>query len=228
MAGKSVKSPKLFPPSMAGACLRYSVMELLRFGRMIDPESLERMRLGTAFHKQFQAQLQERYADVAIEKRMVDADRGISGRIDAVIEEENGPIAVEYKTVGLERFAQMQEQGPVLTHILQLMVYLAMGSFDRGYLIVEARESHERLSWIVTPDPLWIHWIYRRIEKAQAYQTTRKLPEREISRECLRCDRWQRCFKSEMERAEAVVAHPIWNPEPAQPEHETEWTIQVV
>ena len=38
------RAVRWFPPSMAGQCLRYAVMDLLGFGRAIDPDGLLAMR----------------------------------------------------------------------------------------------------------------------------------------------------------------------------------------
>ena len=215
---KKPRAPRRFPPSLAGHCLRYAVMEVLGFGRLIDPESRQAMQAGTALHKEFQQQLLSAYAMAQVEVALKDDSWGVSGRMDAVIEAPDGPWVVEYKTVSSERFQSIQQDGPLLSHWAQLQLYLAVGRMDRGALVVEERSSGRRLIFHTRPDPEWARWIEERVSQAKAFQSARKLPEREVSAGCLYCDRWQRCFRSEADLREAAMAHPEWEPIPGLPQ----------
>ncbi|MCL5116426.1 MAG: hypothetical protein M1272_04685 [Firmicutes bacterium] len=211
------REPRRFPPSLAGSCLRYAVMDVLGFGRLIDPESQQAMREGTDRHKVFQQQLLADYAMARVEVPLRDESWGVSGRMDALIETPRGPWVVEYKTVSEERFRLVEESGPILGHWAQLQLYLAVGRMVGGSLVVDQRPSGERLIFHAEPDPVWDAWIRARINQVKAFQTTRKLPSREVSRACLSCDRWQRCFASEADRQNQVSDHPLWEPEPPVP-----------
>lgn len=215
---KTVKKPRSFPPSLAGQCLRYSVMDLLGFGRLLPPETLLAMQEGTRYHKRYQEELLKTHIVRAIEAPIKDIERGISGRIDAIIDGDNGPVAIEYKSVNPEKFMRIAEEGPLVLHWAQLHLYLAMGSFARGWLVVESRASQARLIFQTEPDPMWGQWVLTRVGLAREYQASRKLPVREISDGCLACDRWQRCFKTEAERDSAVMEHPVWQPDPPMPD----------
>ncbi|PSR32342.1 MAG: hypothetical protein C7B46_14730 [Sulfobacillus benefaciens] len=215
---KSKRAPKLFPPSMAGHCLRYAVMELLGFGRLITPESQAAMRAGSKLHKTFQQELLQKESVRAIEAPIRDVDRGISGRIDAVLDDAQGPLVVEYKTVNHEKFIRIANQGPLIEHWAQLQLYLAVGEFSGGRLVVESRETHGRLTYHSDGDQAWETWVLTRVQLARKYQESRKLPVREISAACGHCDRWQRCFSSEIERDQAVQQHPEWDTDPVLPD----------
>lgn len=176
------------------------------------------MQAGTQFHKRYQEELLKTHSVRAIEAPIKDVERGISGRIDAIIDGDSGPVAIEYKSVNPEKFAWIADQGPLILHWAQLHLYLAIGSFARGWLVVESRESQARLIFQTLPDPIWGEWVLTRVGLAREYQLSRKLPVREISEGCLVCDRWQRCFKTETERASAVEEHPVWRPDPPVPD----------
>ena len=214
---KKTRAPRRFPPSLAGHCLRYAVMEVLGFGRLIDPESREAMQAGTLLHKEFQRELLAVYAMAQVEVALKDDGWGVSGRMDAVVEASDGPWVVEYKTVSPERFQSIQQDGPMLAHWAQLQLYLAVGRMDRGALVVEERATGRRLIFHTRSDPEWGAWIEARVAQVKAFQAARKLPEREVSRGCLHCDRWQRCFRTEADLAAAVSAHPEWEPAPSLP-----------
>lgn len=216
---KRTKKPRMFPPSMAGRCLRYTVMELLGFGRVLSPETLDAMHQGSAWHREFQKRLSDDYVVVAVESTIREEVLGVSGRVDAVIQTNRGTAVIEYKTVNDEKFREILDTGPVLAHWAQLMLYLELGDFAEGFLVVESRGTRQRLVWHSLPDQVWGRWVRERVAMARAFQLKRQLPEREIGQDCLQCDRWQRCFKSEAERDQAVLAHPDWEPEPSIPKH---------
>ncbi len=217
MADKKVRKPKTYAPSLAGRCLRYTVMDLLGFGRELSPESLAAMHAGSALHKSFQQGLAGTCEVVGVEVPLKAPDLRVSGRIDAVIREDSHNIAVEYKTVHEEKFVAIKEGGPLFDHWAQLALYVNIGEYFAGRLIVENRSGGQQLSWPLYPDRQWKAWLLQRIEAAQAFQDERSLPEREIGTHCLHCDRWKRCFKTEELRAAGVAEHPIWSPSPPAP-----------
>lgn len=212
------RPPRLYPPSLVGQCLRYAVMELLGFGRVISPEAMEAMQAGTRLHRTFQAGLADLFSVVAVEAPVKDVTRGVSGRLDAIVSTDAGLAVVEYKTVGGEKFARLVQDGPLVQHWAQLALYLDLTGYGLGFLVVESRETGERRMWRATPDPAWQQWVQHRVEAARAHQLAHRLPEREISRECLSCDRWTRCFKTLADRDQAVAQHPIWDPAPPLPQ----------
>lgn len=214
---KTVKKPRSFPPSLAGQCLRYSVMELLGFGRLLSPETLQAMQEGVRYHKTYQQELLQTHIVRAIEAPIKDLERGISGRIDAIIDHDGGVVAIEYKSVNPEKFSRIAQEGPLVLHWAQLHLYLAIGTFTGGWLVVESRGNQARLVFQTAPDPLWTDWVLTRVALARQYQQNKKLPAREISEDCLHCDRWQRCFKTDQERNLAVEDHPVWRPDPLMP-----------
>ncbi len=194
------------------------VMDLLGFGRMLSQDTLSAMRTGSSWHKTFQSRLVHETEVVGLELPIKNGELGISGRIDAVIQEKGQMVAVEYKTVNGDKFRQIEEYGPLFDHWAQLALYVNLGDYDRGRLIVDNRDSEERLSWDLLPDPKWSTWVITRIQLARKHQLQRTLPSREISLGCLHCDRWQRCFKTAEERAQMVQSHPQWEPNPSLPE----------
>lgn len=218
MAAARSKKPKTFAPSLAGRCLRYVVMDLLGFGRIMTDDTLAAMRAGASWHKTFQAGIARQSEVVGLELPVKNEELGISGRIDAVVRENGQTVAVEYKTVHDDKFREIAAHGPVFDHWAQLALYVNLGNYDMGRLIVDNRESEERLGWDLLPDPQWKAWIVERIQLAQNHQLQRTLPSREISVRCLYCDRWQRCFKTAEERDERVQSHPQWEPNPPLPE----------
>ena len=214
--GKKAKE-RAFPPSLAGGCLRYAVMEVLGFGRLIDPKSQEAMRAGSVLHKEFQGQLQKDHAMCSVEVPLRDNGWGVSGRMDALVQTGTGPLVIEYKTVGSERFQTIREEGPLVAHWAQLQLYLTLSSVAKGALVVDERPRGDRLIYHAQQDPVWTVWLQARVALVKEYQAKRKLPPREVSRACLFCDRWQRCFSSEEERDRQVQEHPQWEPQPPVP-----------
>lgn len=193
-------------------------MEVLGFGRLITPEAQAVMAEGSARHRRFQTWLLTEADVIAVEAPLVSESWQVSGRVDAVVRLNGEPVAIEYKTAGPERFQAMLASGrPLAEHWAQLMCYLATGAYRRGCLVVEERDSGRRLQWAAYPDPAWTAWLGQRLEAVRRYQAAHRLPSREVSRGCLTCDRWQRCFRSEAERAAAVEAHPDWEPDPPLP-----------
>lgn len=203
---------------MAGQCLRYAVMELLGFSRVLSPEVKAAMREGSGLHRQFQQELATRYEVVGIERPIRDEAWGVSGRLDAVVQTAEGPAVIEYKTVNGEKFGHIAETGPLLAHWAQLALYMAIGPYAVGLLVVESRESGERLTWRTGPDEAWTAWVRTRVAAARRWQAARKLPEREVSVGCRQCDRWQRCFRTPEAREAAISEHPLWEPHPAPPD----------
>ncbi len=214
--GKKAKE-RAFPPSLAGGCLRYAVMDVLGFGRLIDKESMAAMRAGTALHKEFQQQLRQDYAMCSVEVPLRDNAWGVSGRMDALVETQAGPLVIEYKTVRPERFQAIRENGPLVGHWAQLQLYLVLSSVSKGALVVDERPRGDRLIYHGQQDPVWSTWLQSRIAAVKQYQVQRKLPPREVSLACLSCDRWRRCFASEEERDRQVREHPVWDPNPPVP-----------
>ena len=212
------RAVRWFPPSLAGQCLRYAVMDLLGFGRAIDPDGLLAMQAGAVLHRQFQAELKREYAEsVAVEVRIRSEELGVSGRIDAIWHRTEGTAVIEYKTVHREKFDDLAETGPLVGHWAQLLLYLDVTGHPLGYLIVECRETGRRRTWRTGPDQAWQGWVRARIQWARAHQASRTLPAREVSQACRQCDRWRRCFASETEREQAILRHPVWEPSPPVP-----------
>lgn len=215
---KTTKAPKRFSPSLAGQCLRYTVMDLLGFGRALSAEALQAMHEGSARHRSFQEGLRNEHPEVAVEVTVRDEDLGVSGRMDAVIPEAQGFAVIEYKTVGPDKFDAILAGGPLTAHWAQLLLYLDLTGYSTGYLVVECRSSARRITFQATPDDQWRDWIRQRVEVARAHQLSRKLPSREVSQSCQTCDRWQRCFGSDAERDQAIAEHPVWTPSPPLPQ----------
>ena len=194
-------------------------MELMGFGRRLDPDTLARMGEGSAWHQRFQDELQASGVLIAKEASVRDAERGISGRMDAVVETGGGPAVVEYKTVSPERFDAILRVGaPPVSFWAQLHVYLTLTGYLSGRLVVDARESpRRRLVFYAAPEEDWSDWVLERVRLARSWAEERRLPDREPGAHCLSCDRWERCYRNEEERDRAVSEHPEWEPTPALP-----------
>lgn len=208
---------KNFSPSMAGACLRYAVMDLLGFGRAIDEESRARMAAGSQWHKVFQSRLAAHYPVVATEARVKDEELGVSGRMDAVVEVNGLPTVVEYKTTAPEKFARILTDGPPVSFWAQLALYLEVTGYRQGMLVVDERSEDvpiRRLVFQQEKDPAWSEWVRARVTLAREWAYQGELPARETGDHCLSCDRWQRCFRTVAARDEAVAVHPRWDPKP--------------
>ncbi|PSR22416.1 MAG: hypothetical protein C7B45_06770 [Sulfobacillus acidophilus] len=215
---KNSRPPRSFPPSLAGTCLRYAVMEVLGFGRLIDEESQLAMHAGSALHKTFQEELMRGRAMCRVEVAVKDETWGVSGRMDALLETGKGALVVEYKTVASQRFDAIAADGPLFSHWAQLQLYIAVGQLAGGVLVVDERPQGRRIIFSADPDPSWTVWLKARISQVKQHQSMRKLPEREISSACLTCDRWRRCFADPDVRDREVVAHPQWEPRPVAPD----------
>lgn len=192
-------------------------MELLGFGRLIDAEGRARMAAGAAWHQTFQRELARGGRLVAVERAVRDPVLGVSGRMDALVRDDDGAVAVvEYKTVGGSRFAEILDHGrPPVTFWAQLALYLEMTGYRRGHLVVDARETpRRRLAFVQEAPGPWGAWVRERVVRARAWAESGKLPPREPGPPCLSCDRWQRCYRTEADREAAVAAHPIWEPDP--------------
>lgn len=202
---------------MAGACLRYAVMDLLGFGRAIDEDSRARMQAGSQWHKVFQGQLSTHYPVVATEARVKDEELGVSGRMDAVVEVDGLPTVVEYKTTAPEKFERILHDGPPVAFWAQLALYLEVTGYGQGILVVDERRGEEpvrRLVFQQEKDADWSEWVRARVTLAREWARQGELPARETGEHCLSCDRWQRCFRTVAARDEAVALHPAWDPEP--------------
>ncbi len=215
---KAKSAFRAFSPSLAGTCLRYAVMDLLRFGRALDPESLAAMQEGSRRHRQFQQELMHLGGLVAVEERVKDDSLMVSGRMDAVVRWRETMQVVEYKTVNAERFEQIRRDGPLIAHFAQLALYMELTGYPSGHLVVESRGNAERIDFVFAPDAAWGIWLRQRIVSALSAAKSRQLPEREVSLGCRSCDRWSRCFKTEDDRDQAAKAHPLWEPEPPYPQ----------
>lgn len=194
-------------------------MELLGFGRALDAEIRAHMAEGAAWHKAFQQALAQHGRLLAAEAPVRDAGLGVSGRMDAVIRGRRGPAVVEYKTVSQERFSAVDHAGrPPEAFWAQLALYLAVTGYPEGYLVIAARdETRRQLVFHQQADAAWAAWVVERVRRAREFAALHRLPPREVSRQCLTCDRWQRCFADADERARAVNAHPEWEPAPPLP-----------
>jgi hypothetical protein len=204
-------------PSLAGGCLRYAVMDLLGFGRSLDGETRTRMAEGVRWHRRFQEALAQSGCLQAVEVVVRDGDLGVAGRIDAVVREPSGALAVvEYKTVTGSRFEEIRVTGrPPVAFWAQLTLYRDLTGYARGYLVIDARDTPRRRLRFVQDGPTpWSAWVRTRVEQARSWARAGRLPPREPAVHCLTCDRWRRCFRNEGERDAAVAAHPTWSPEP--------------
>jgi hypothetical protein len=214
--GRGERRPRAFPPSLAGACLRNATMELLGFGRRISAESRERMAAGSALHREFQAELLASGRLIAAESPVRDEALQVSGRLDALLEGQAGPVVVEYKTVGPERFSQILEEGtPPVTFWAQLVLYLAVTGHPEGRLVIDSREvPRRRLMFRLDAGSPWEDWVRARVRLAREWADHKRLPPREPGTHCLSCDRWERCYRTVEERDAQVAAHPRWAPDP--------------
>ncbi len=215
--GGEKRPPRAFSPSLAGSCLRYATMELLRFGRNLDEASRAVMQEGGRRHRRFQAELLQSDDLIGIEQVVKDDALGVSGRMDAVRWFHGQPEVVEFKTVDGERFEWIRQHGPLVSHFAQLALYLELTAYERGVLVVENRSSDERTEFVISRDERWGAWLAERIRTAAAAAREHRLPQREVSVRCLTCDRWQRCFADSSARDAAVREHPGWEPTPALP-----------
>lgn len=204
-------------PSLAGTCLRYAVMDYLGFPRHIDPESRQAMQEGVSWHGVFQSGMLDRYAMAHKEVSLKNDEWGVRGRMDVVIDTPLGPWAIEYKTTSRPRFETIREKGPLVSHWAQLQLYVVLAPMRGGSLVVDNRDSHERLVFHCAPDPDWALWLKHRVGDIVRYGTAKKLPAREVSRSCLHCDRWFQCFPSDQARQAQAEDHPVWEPTPPYP-----------
>ncbi len=215
--GGTKRAPRTFSPSLAGACLRYATMDRLRFGRQIDQASRAAMQEGGRRHRRFQAELVQGGDLIAVEQVIKDDALGVSGRMDAVRWFNGRPQVIEFKTVDGERFAWIRQHGPLVAHVAQLALYLALTRYEQGVLVVESRASDEHLEFVVSRHQEWENWLLARIRLSEEAAREHRLPAREVSLNCLSCDRWQRCFTDQAAREAAVAEHPGWEPEPPLP-----------
>jgi len=211
------KRARAVPASVAGGCLRYAVMEVLGFGRLLEPQTRQAMAEGSVGHRRFQGELAEAALLVTAEAPLKAADGAVRGRIDAVIRWRGDPAAVEFKTLHDAAFDVVLNGGPRYRHVAQLATYLEFGAFPRGLLVVEGRPSQRRVSFCLSRNAELGRWLKARIEATLRWAAEHRLPSREVSSHCLDCDRWRRCFKDEAERDQAVAQHPRWEPEPPLP-----------
>ena len=215
--GGEKRPPRAFSPSLAGVCLRYAAMELLRFGRNLDEASRAVMQEGARRHRRFQAELLQSGDLIGVEQVVKDDVLGVSGRMDAVCRVHGEPEVVEFKTVDGERFEWIRQHGPPVSHFAQLSLYLELTGYERGVLVVESRASDERTEFVVPRDERWGTWLTERIRTAVVAAREHRLPQREVSVNCLTCDRWQRCFPDPLARDAAARKHPDWAPTPPLP-----------
>lgn len=204
-------------------------MGLLGFGRRLDEDTRVRMAAGTAMHRQFQQELADRGLLVRAEVTIRDPGLLMSGRIDAVIHEGAEAVPLEYKTVNPARFAQMRQEGPVVSHWAQLALYLACPPrpFSHGVLVVDERApAGGRLVARQPAGSQFADWVVARVQQAWRWAEDGVLPPREPALHCLDCDRWERCYRTEDDRAAAVEAHPAWEPSPAMPWEPIAWESQ--
>lgn len=198
------------------------------FGRLLDEATRARMAEGVAMHRLFQQELAERGVLVRAEVPIRDAELGVSGRVDALIQDGDSAIPVEYKTVRTERFEQMVQAGPAIAHWAQLALYLACLPMNptTGILVVDERApARRRLTARQASDTPFGAWVQERVRRARQLAEERRLPPREPARHCLDCDRWQRCYPSEEARQRAVDEHPDWTPEPPLAWGEFQWQL---
>jgi len=211
---------RAFAPHLAGSCLRYAAMDLLGFGRRIDADTRARMAAGSAWHKTFVAELLGSGRLMEAESPIRDPALGVSGRADALVRTADGTVAVvEYKTVNPERFEHILAAGkPPIAFGAQLALYLEVTRYREGRIVIDSREEPRRrlefrLAW---PNELSA-WVRERVVRARAWAHDGKLPPREVGPHCLTCDRWERCFRTNDEREQAVADEPVWRPDPPLP-----------
>jgi hypothetical protein len=194
-------------------------MDLMGFGRRLSPETRARMAEGAAWHVRFQDELARSGTLLAREEVVRDPALGVSGRMDAVVRGTHGPAVVEYKTVSAARFDEIVAAGvPPVPFWAQLHLYLAVTGYPSGLVVVDERDpAGRRLVFRTGPSDPWRDWVLERVRLARGWAEERRLPDREPGPHCLTCDRWERCYRSEAERDEAVRTHPVWEPRPALP-----------
>lgn len=204
-------------------------MGLLGFGRLLDEATRARMAAGTAMHRQFQQELAARGVLVRAEVSIRDPALLMSGRIDALVREGGEAVPLEYKTANPIRFAQLAQDGPAVSHWAQLALYLACPPrpFAYGVLVVDERaDGGGRLVARQPVGTAFADWVVQRVQQAWAWAGEGQLPPREPARHCLDCDRWQRCYRTEGDRQEAVQAHPTWEPPLPMPWEAVAWESQ--
>lgn len=213
-----------FPPSLAGACLRYAAMELAGYSRRPDAEAFAAMARGSRRHRDFVAELRRRGVLVAAEAEVIDPAWGVRGRVDAWVQGDGGPVLVEYKSTTRDRLdAWLAADRVPVRFYAQIVLYLAVTRRPQGLLVVED-DSGRRLSVPVGPDPRWTGWVRTRVARARA-AARGPLPPPEVGPACLACDRWFHCFANESERDARVGGTPAWAPDPPLPAEPVGWQV---
>lgn len=146
----------LFWTGGPGACPRYWYLAFkgAEFVKDPDPKSSDNMESGTHAHERIQKKLRaieglvDSNVKVEIERNLRNQDPPINSYVDVIFHNFNGEsIVVEIKTTRTEAFAYLKakNQGREYQE-MQLLLYMYLLEIDKGALLYEDKNDHEKLT----------------------------------------------------------------------------------
>lgn len=79
-------------------------------------------------------------------------DNRLKGHIDT--ETKDGDL-IELKSVSTEKFRKvLREDRPLLSHAVQVQMYMRYGEYERAFIVYRNRETYEHAVFTIKPDPI--------------------------------------------------------------------------
>lgn len=177
-----------------------------------DAIGIANMAYGTEAHERIQGLFETAGILIEKEKKLIHNDPPIFGFVDLIVDWQGGPAVGEIKTTMQESFIHKRHSmKPAGYHLLQLLIYMKVLGYDRGFLLYENKNNQAMLIIAVEMTPEnerlvedtfeWMRMVYANWQEGK--KPTR--PFRPKSKECKSCDYFKHCWSDD----DGVVDLPV-------------------
>ena len=125
----------------------------------------------------------------------------ISGVLDAVIQIDDINIATQIFVVRSDEFLEIQKEGALKRHVIEVLIYMWLTELKNGLLIYENSNTHEYLSFHIEPYKPIITSVQKKCLLLMEGKIRGQLPEQPYKNrngnECKKCEYLKTCWNKE-------------------------------
>jgi len=190
---KTSFAPSSFYPKGNGVCPRYWFYAF--HGEIMEYDNTARQRAnmdsGTAAGERIAALYDEAGILIEAEKELRHDDPPIHGYIDLIVDWQGEEMVGEVKTTITESWAVRRANMKAPTYqLIQLLIYMYVMKREKGFFVVENKNTHELLIIPVKMNDKnreFIEGVFDWMRKVKANSDTHRLPKRPFTQKSANC-----------------------------------------